>query len=666
MSSSSIPISIEDVSSQISKGKTKILILLESKEQVIDCLTWIDELKDEIIIIALSPSAMYELGRNGLSYKIPEEYYDAEELYEVGLNNFEIVEKMCKIIDTEIQHQGPEFKYLGIEPAMFSFYSAKIVYDAITIRIFQLSKISTIEKPSVIYVYDSLKYPFGAYDSAPYVRFDQRESLYSQILTLRNWKFSVKMLKNPVQCEDLNCESTTHTVSSNVKTKSKVWLTEHPLFYDLALNLQKKGSIGSIYWFKQSLFQKKGSAVLLYGAGYNWDDIYDNLIVEGIHPIFRTLDNFDWLNRANDLDLASLNEAWFKLDANSDLKHFFVFNDVDFSIILKNRFEYLVKRMSLACLIAARETMSFIEKKGIKAVIASTLSTCVGHSVAQAAHNCKIPVVTWQHGGYGMTKFHPLIGYCDFINSDFHFVFGDGVNIFHHIDAEKYGTKIVSVGSSSLELMVSRSTDMKVNTKEQSIIYITSAYMGNELNISTYPPISDTLFWSTQKSIVDILGKHPEKSITIKLHPSTTGTHILESYVLDKGYHNFKFIRREKSFSELLQMSDVVIIDLPFTTILQALMTKKPVFVYTGHVHYNEDAHSLLSKRAICLQDLNGYLSELDKYLDNGVYKADLNDTEFIERYGFSFKNGSVRKRAGQELKTIIEHFIHSEISTIK
>jgi hypothetical protein len=649
----------EKTSSLISNENTRALLLLENKDQVVDCLTWVHEVKDDLVIIALSPSAMYELEINGLSYEIPEKYYGPDELYNLGLNNFEAVEKICTIIDSEIQQCNPEFQSLNIKPALFSFYSIKIFYDAILIRIFQLSKICMYEKPSIIYVYSSQKYSFGADASAPYLLFNHSESLYSQLLALSDWNFSVKDLTITSNCKEKNCKLNIPYFSSNIKVKSKVWLTKRPLLYGLALIIQKKSTIGPAHWLQQNLFHKKSTPILLYGAGYNWDESYDCLIAESIHPIYRTLDNFDWLNRAKNLDLASLNEAWIELEANSELKHFFFFNNVDFSTIVKDRFEYLVKRMSIACLMAVHETMSFIEQKGIEAVISSTLSTCVGHSVAQAAHNSKIPVITWQHGGYGMTKSHPLIAYCDFINSDYHFVFGDGVIDCHHNDAEKYGTMLVSIGNSSLESMFSNSTNVKEGiVKRINILYATSSYLENDLNISTYPPISDNLFWRTQKSIVDLLGEHPQKSITIKLHPSTSGTHVLESYVSDKGYSNFTFIRNEKSFPELLQMSDMIVIDLPFTTILQALPTKKPIFVYTGHVHYNSKAHRLLSKRAICLQDLNEYLYQLDKYLDDGEYNADLNNTDFMEQYGLSSNKESSKTRAGKELNIIIDKFI--------
>ena len=51
----------------------KILILLEHEGQVKDCLEWLTEIKGKKQIIALSPFAIYEMDRQSLQYKIPED-----------------------------------------------------------------------------------------------------------------------------------------------------------------------------------------------------------------------------------------------------------------------------------------------------------------------------------------------------------------------------------------------------------------------------------------------------------------------------------------------------------------------------------------------------------------------------------------------------------------
>ena len=637
------------------EGKT--IILLENIGHVNDCISWINEINGEKIIIALTPYAMYELDKHDMTYNIPEDYYNPDELYQIGFGNFNKVEDLCNLIDATIQENCQEFRKLNIKPAMFNFIELKVLYDAITIRLFQLSKIINIEKPHVVYFYISSKHPFGAYESSPYLRFNRKESLYSQLLLLDEWGVSLKILPHILQYKNQQSETSNQNIFVDIKKNAKRWLLTHPELYDLALIMQKKGLSRFRLWFKSN-FRKNNLPVLLFGAGYNWDDCIEEFRVEDIAPIYRILDDFGWLNKATKLHFDSLHFVWSQLQKNSEFRSFFILKDIDFYPLVEERFEFLVKQISIACLINVQDIEDLISEKDFKAVIASTFSTCAGHSVAQAAHNSKIPVITWQHGGYGAMDIHPFVNYCDLINSDAHFVFGDGVIDSYIKDAKRYGTKLIAVGSSSLECINYGNTIERGNTTSKEgkkILYVTSSYIQNNLNISTFPPTSDVLFWRTQKSIVDVLGKYNIHSVTIKLHPSNIGTHPLQSYAIDRGYNHFKFIQGEKSFEELLLTADALVIDLPFTTILQALTTKKQIFVYTGHVYYNKNAQKLLSKRAICCNNLNEFLCKLDKYLTDNVYKADLYDNEFLEMYGIAYNECLPTKRAPKELKEIID-----------
>lgn len=639
---------------QITSNNKKALIFLENREQAIDFITWNGTIDNEKIIIALSPGAMFELDKANIVYSIAEDYYTLDELYRIGFGNFVHVENLCKIIDFEIQQHEPEFKEHGIMPAMFSYYFMKPTYDTIVTKIFQVTKILNYENPSHVYVYQSQKYPFGTSDSAPYIFFDQRETFLSNILSLKKWDFTIQIVDIKIKQKDNKTKQTKTSIYPTIRKKAVKRLTNNPILYDLALGLQKEGFNGFFYWLNNLVSHEEKTAVLLYGSGYNWDDSFNYLSAKRIYPIYRIFDDFNWLNLANNPNLKNIGNVWSKLESNIEVKNILTYNDIDFSTILKDRIEYLINDMSKACLLAFHETTKYIKVKKINAIIASMLSTCVAHSVAQAAHKSNIPVITWQHGGYGMSESHPLVDYIDIINSDYHFVFGEGVLESLSESAGKYGTQLVEIGSASLERIESRNTEVKTNSKRQKILYATSAYLGNNNFISTYPPCLDSLFWTTQKEIVDFLGKYPENSVTVKLHPSTGHTHILESYVYDKGYPNFKFITNEKTFTELLPLTDVVIIDLPYTTILQALMTNKPIFAYTGHHHYNNVAHDTLSKRAICPKELDIFISELEQYMSAGIYKANIKNTDFIKLYGISSNNGSIQKRAAQKLKDII------------
>ena len=57
----------------------KEVILLEHEEQVRNYLTSQKGIKGKKIIVALSPFAMYELEKQGVPYRIIDDYYDEDE-----------------------------------------------------------------------------------------------------------------------------------------------------------------------------------------------------------------------------------------------------------------------------------------------------------------------------------------------------------------------------------------------------------------------------------------------------------------------------------------------------------------------------------------------------------------------------------------------------------
>lgn len=631
----------------------KILILLENEGHVKECISWINEISGEKQIIALTPFAMHELDKYGLNYRIPEDYYDAEELYQMGIDNFKKVEDLCNLIDTEIQQSNYEIAECNIKPGIFNFYHVKSAYDAITIRMFQSLKIISKEKPDLIYAYETIEYPFGAYSSAPYLRFDNRESIYTQILSLADWKFSVRLL--PFFQQD----GAKKNHSKSIKESVLLWLENHPEIYDLALSAKNEGWRGAIDSLKNRTHNVEKIPLLLYGSGYNWDDCHQELRAMSIAPIYRIPDDFRWINRSNELNIDGLQLVWLDLQRNNKFRNYFIYDGIDFFSLLKDRFEFLVEQLAVACLLAVQETMVLINDKNIKAVIASTFSTCGGHSVAQAAHNCGIPVVTWQHGAYGAMN-HPIIDYCDLISSDVHFVFGNGVAEQHNKPAQHYNTKLVSIGSSTLvQLMKNKNSDTKLitqNMEKKVILYVSTALRRNANYISEPFLFSDNHFWNVQKKIISVLGQYENYDVIVKLHPAVDYNSPIQAFAMECNIRNCIFVSNEFTVPELLSKSDIVIIDLPSTTLLQATTTNNPIFVYTGYLQFDDNAKKLLKQRAFCSDDIDVFIKEINDYLSTGKLDCfiNLDDQEFLEQYGITPLDGNINERAAKTLKSII------------
>jgi hypothetical protein len=647
------------------KHHVKNVILLENEEQVKNCLKRLKQIKGQKLIIALSPFAIYELEKQGVPYKILEDYYNPKELYKLGIHNYKKVEDLCDKIDKSIHHACPALAELGIRPALFSFYHLKIIYDAATIRLFQLSKLISAEKVDALYVYDSKRYPFGISENASYLFFDNRESIYARLLACEGWGVPVGTLPVGSTQEDPHLKRI-QTEAKPSKKRLMWWLQRHPRLFDLVAEAQKRGWRGFFGSLKGYLSADKDLQVILFGAGYNWDDCRGELQSVGINPFFiRIWDNLEyWMNRrlSDKVDAGTLHDVWERLRKDDKFRKFLILGDVDFFPVLEERLRFLVEQLVLACLNAYEEITETIKKTKVKALLSPNFASCTSRSASQAARNSNIPVVTWQHGAY-MAAAHPIVNYIDLMGSDTYFAFGEGVVEKYKEAAKRFNTRILPIGSSSLEALYRTREPNKakkivrLTPGKKVVLYVTTNFYQNNLYISYPPPFSDNQFWRTQRAILDILAKYGDYTVVVKTFPS----HIyreppMRSYAEENGFKNCQFVKDECSFTDLLPIADLLVIDFLSTPLLEALTTSKPMFVYTGNVHLDPQAKKLLERRAFSHQELKDLVNALEKYLSTGKIDkhVDLNNDDFLKFYGISSKGKGSGARAAKMLKTVI------------
>jgi hypothetical protein len=640
--------------------RRKVLILLEFPEQVKDCFEWIEEIQIEKKIIVLSPFAMNEMG--DLPFNIIEDYYDLQELYCMGISNYQKVENLCEIIDANVQQSCPLLKELNITPSLFSFLDLKVVYDAATIRIFQLRKLIDAEKPDFIFFYGTEKYPFGIHKEAPYLFFNNKESIYSHLLALDCWKVPVVMLPAVPQMGDfyVGKENDQHIINI-LKQKVAWWLRFHPELLEIVINIKNNRWIEVYNGLKSHLTKNKSLPVLLIGGVYNWDDAISEIQSIKVGPIFRVEDVLKYRMNSRiypDLDLNAVIRGWEKLKADNKFRDFFLFNDVDFFTVIEERFQFLIEHLIHACVNAYTETDFFLKEKNIKAIISSALVSCLENSMARAAHNAHIPVITWQHGSYG---FHdsPIIIYTDLKNSNYHFVFGNGVEERYSTQSERCGTELIPIGSASLDKLSQKSKDLKLNCKEKKIVLyvLVNTFCENHLYISWEPPWSDNILWRSQMAILDVLGEHNDNTVIIKkLSSPLHRENPVCQYIEKKKYKNCQIIANESRFVDLLSKADIIVIDFPTTPLLESLTTSKPIFLYTGLLKIDDYAEQLLKQRVFCYKELPAFCESISKFLETGriIDPVDYNNTEFLKRYGTHLNDGKSSIRAAQTLKDIV------------
>ena len=141
--------------------------------------------------------------------------------------------------------------------------------------------------------------------------------------------------------------------------------------------------------------------------------------------------------------------------------------------------------------------------------------------------------------------------------------------------------------------------------------------------------------------------------LILKLHPNPYWNDFPDIDVL-KSNENMLVIKNEHKLNELFPITDAILMDLPSTTIIQAVATNKPVFALLKYFKYTEQMKRLLSKRVIWSEDEDELLTQVEKYIKSGSYPVDLNNVEFLSEYGTYLDNGKSAERAVSKVIHII------------
>ena len=172
------------------------------------------------------------------------------------------------------------------------------------------------------------------------------------------------------------------------------------------------------------------------------------------------------------------------------------------------------------------------------------------------------------------------------------------------------------------------SIDKSVNISNEfkdSIVYVTGKWYlaGQQFD---YPSDPDKRLFDLQKNILEYLNnKNTQYKKIFKLNITLK---------LNEYPFNFEnIIISEKSFVKTLDNAHAVILDCPATTLIEAASTKVPIFAISGRVKYTDDFINLVSKRCIWCDTREDLLSKLDLFINTGIYDADINNKEFLEKY---------------------------------
>lgn len=614
------------------------LILVEYDWQVRDLLR--RGLSRQEKWIALGPYAMHELEIEGIKYSIPEDYYDEAAFVELRGFSQETTKGICEKGDNLIWDNCPEIKSRGLKPFLYHIIDITALTDGILWRIFQLQNIIGSLGPQRIYLH---KY-------SPDIRLDGRiffaylDNLYSRILERMDIKAELHWFDEPgAPVKNKANKSLKYRIASRLMDSSVTW--------NLYAQFKQKGLKGVCDFL--NLTGK--SEIIIYGGEYNWRYCKDSLHEQGFNIVslydgmFLPRNGEYPVNAAQDDRLAQI------FQADGQFRKMFVYRGVDWYPLVEKRINHLLysgRRLIKQVYDKVKDRCSAHRPKAFLAAICDT-PACFAASFA--AKSAGVPVFTHQHGCEGYYK-HFLVPYMDLMNADYFLTYGLGVNKTYADFAQKLGTTLVATGSVKADSLRNKKTanlprNLHIKIEElrskykKIILYATTLYMHNFtlFRFTQGGPYSDRLLYRNQKPLIEGLLSLKGAGVIFKLIPVPC-ENLPDPPMLVKSSQlpgSCAVIKNEVGFIDLLPFADMVVLDEPSTTLVEAAVLQKPIFLLTIDPKiFVNGSYELIRRRAVCSERPRELVEFIDKYLISGDYPADVNDRSFVKEYSAYLDDG--------------------------
>lgn len=623
--------------------KTRNLFLVEHYTHVKNLLRM--NMRDKGEWIALGPGAMAAFREEGILYKIPEDFYSNEEMGALCLAHHDKLEKFCNYIDEHLNNKHPELKKWGIRPFLFHMFPLTMLIDSMVSRIFQLRNILNAYPGCKVWVYRTPYYLWGMFD----IDFSNREALWGHIFSLPGWDHEVKFLEEPKAImAAFSLRKTLVKIKNSLFQITKEFIKSFPSLNNIVFNIKSGAFKRLASWPRRN----RGTFMLVHGGIYDWKHTLSLLQEKGYGTFFAN--NRLFKPKTPNKGKVSTEHLENLIKSEAGLMSVFEVCGISFYPLLKERLAWVFEGSFSGYKSIIPRFEKIIRDYNIKAIFTANTPTFMAHAQKQIARYFQVPVIHWQHGFMFAKngRITQLNEFNDMMTSDVVFTFGEESARAHELHIDKFPAKVISIGSSSLDKIWEKNKKIKEKFKK-TILYVTTNYSHNWWYNGFYPPFSDRYLLKDQLMILELLRQMTYKyntRVTVKLPKESA----FNSRFIDEFSSSFRMVVDEASFVELMDKNHIIIIDSPTTTTLEAVATKKPVFVLMKHVGYSDSARKALERRAICTDTSHGLIGVVERYLDHGAYHADVNNDEFLRLWGTYLNDGESDRRAVGEVLKII------------
>lgn len=611
----------------------------------------------EGVWVALGPSAMHYLSSRGIPYAIPEDFITREEIEAVCVSQFELLTQVCRKLDNILLEDDPFLKQWGIRPFYFHLWQLGQMFDLLLSRTLTLKRMVEHFPEARVNAHLGTRETWSLSDLC----FPLEGNLWGQLLNLSGWSFPVRLWPEKKIGRD-QAKGAARAKSGGESFNFKVFLSSlsqtNPGRHSWVFSIRRRWwrNLWNIWQHGRS--GKKCGVVICNGL-YEWSSILPDLITKG-HAVYcfygENLLNMDHpTGYTGSTRVLQVNPLWDKFREGLPPL------PVDFISLIQDRLDFIIEKGAIVAQHVVKNLEEFFSGKKIAALLIS-VGTDFGSYVAKQYCRVKnIRVLAWQHGAeWYNQRISQRIDLLDLVSCDLMLVYGDAVKNGYTSSpiAREEKSEIISVGMPSLKAL--REISPISCDREIRILWVCGGYYKDWWYCGFSPPQSDRFYYQEQivflNNILELVNNYPKLSVTVKLYHSAkfNPPWVTEISNMDK----VKIVLTTPNFTELLPEHDLVIIDSPTTTLLQAVATKLPVFVSMSVIRWPDEAIKLLRKRACCAEGATDLMKSLNQFIENGACSFNVADEKFLTQYGTHNGNGD------QVALSIMEKLLNDNSST--
>jgi len=580
--------------------------------------------------LATTPGAYFDMEKYGLPVRSTHEFTSTNDLNCIAWQNYQRVRYAVHNLESLLHVQIPDLPK-DFRPFEAAEYQIKHFTDSIAFTLKELIEFCRAELPTKLLYWSNN----CGMDGSPEVHFLKREKIGNFSFHPNDMTVASLILSNPLCWERLSVVPERLSIGGSTCTASPKlgWCCR----ISQLLNPNRRSVRTLLSGIMRTALRSKGQRLLVIG-------IADNSISFIKHAQSRYGVHVDWWTHyaSNPIHLPTFREV--SLDSSTDkslkpmvqvarlsppfeIKALWEFSEDDQPIldILWDRLVNFWKRRVPYLLLLYLRAIHYFEKYKPVAVLCGTTPE-EAQVIFQAAKVCEVPSVSFQHGGgfgYLLVESTKLSD----LRADFYAGYGpEGCRNLEKF-AKNYGltARAISIGwSRGAEIKAharsSRSVG-RININLQTLPHTAYKLIYATTNLSRdhrYGPyhfsiVHDTEYCLHQVQVIKVLSQLPDTYLLIKFNNKGWGENPVEHWVSQQKNSRMGMLK-QGNFSTFLPWADLVVLDSPGTTLIEAMAAgKRVVYLDIGIFRWTSEGEALMRKTTIWVDKDPGWEEHLCK-----------------------------------------------------